>query len=363
MKPWPKRPVGQDGAVSMRTRVFELRQRQLGAWPMLGFVANSMRWPFVSLVLLAVIGTIGYATIEHFAVFSALYMTVITLSTVGYSEVHPLDTAGRTFTIVLIIAGFATLVYAAATMTNLFTSGEALDHLKITRGRRMRQQLDDHVIVVGFGRVGQAAAHAIKEMGIRCLVMDKDSSREAIISAAGHVAMIGDATNEQDLAEAGVSRARSLVAAAELDEINLIVTLTARAMVPQLRIVSRVNEPTWRERMLRAGADVAESPYITYGLSLASAASSEVVLDLHRLPRLGLVTEEIEVRAGSGLVGKSLSQLAAAYGGVLIVGLRRAERFQRWHEYEGPVAPGDVLVALGDNESLLGLASASGERD
>jgi voltage-gated potassium channel len=286
-------------------------------------------------------------------------MTVITLSTVGYEEVHRLDSVGRLFTVGVIITGFGTLVYAAATLSTMYTSGQATVHLHQARGRRMRHAIRDHVIVVGFGRVGQAAAGAVRDLDRPCLVIDRDPALEHEILEAGFLAFTGDATNEADLAEAGIERATALVAAAEDDDINLVVTLTARALRPNLRIVSRVNEAGWRDRIIRAGADVAQSPYRSYGMSLAASALTPAVLEVHSLPVPGLATEEIEVSTGSPLVGRSLSGVGEDNPEIFVIGLRRDRRFQRWHELEGAVAPGDVLVVLGAPEHLWELARRS----
>lgn len=320
------------------------------------FVFHRLRGALLALVILFVAATAGYVGIEHLSILDAAFMTVITLSTVGYGEVQPLDGAGKLFSIGVIVASFVTLVYAAATLTNVYMAGEAAAHLRQSRGRRMRHELSDHVIVVGFGRVGQATARGVVELGKHCLVLESDRRLEAAITEAGCIAMIGDATVEADLAEAGIARAAALIAAAQDDATNLVVTLTARAMYPDLRVVSRVNEETWQDRIERAGADVARSPYRSYGMSLAASAITPSVVEVHLLPLLGLSSEEIHVSAGSSLVGRSLEELVEANQGVLLVGLRREQRFRSWHDFRGPIEPLDVLVALGAPENVRSLA-------
>jgi len=327
-----------------------LAHRSLG-W----FVLYRLRFAIGALITLFVVATCGYV-IDGFSWLDAAFMTVITISTVGYNVVHPLGSGGRIFTIFVITASFGTFVYAATMITELFTSGSAVDHLRESRGRRMRQEMADHVIVVGFGRVGQAVARGLIELGAECLVLERRPELEGAIRAVGCVPMAGDATNETDLAEAGIHRAQALVAAAEQDDVNLVITLTARAVRPDLRIVSRVNEATWRDRIVRAGADVAQSPYPSYGVSLATAALSPRVLDFHALPLLGLGTEEIEVSAGSPYLGRHLGDLSQEHRNVQIIGLRRDRQLQRWTDVEDAIRAGDVLVALGTAESLRSLA-------
>ena len=321
-------------------------------------VIYRLRWPILALVLLFVTATAGYVVIEGYGGMDAAYMTVITLSTVGYGEVHLLDTAGRVFTMAVIVASFASFVYAATTLANLFTSGEALDHIRQAKGRRMRHTLRDHIIVIGFGRVGQAVALGVKQLDRPCLVIDRDPDRAELITEAGLVPLVGDATSEDVLREAGIERAEALVAAADQDDINLIVTLTARSMRRDLRIVARVNEAAWRERMMRAGATVAQSPYLSYGMTLAASAVTPAVMDIHDFPLLGLATEEVAVSPGSGLVGRFLGEVSQAFD-VLVIGLRRDRRLHRWNEVDGPITAGDYLVALGTADRLRALGDAA----
>ncbi len=331
-----------------------LTHRSLG-W----FVLYRLRWALSALVVVCIVGTCGYVIIGNFGWVDAAFMTVITLSTVGYKEVRPLTHGGQIFTIFVIIASFGTFVYAATEITELFTTGSAVGHLQESRGRRMRNEMEGHVIVVGFGRVGQAAAKGLADMGAGCLVMDRNRDVEEAIRDMGCVPMIGDATDESDLVEAGIHRASALVAAAEQDDVNLVITLTARALRQDLRIVSRVNEAGWRDRIMRAGRDVALSPYPSYGVSLATSAISPRVLDFHSLPQLGLGTGEIEISEDSPYAGRQLGDLSRAHSGVHIVGLRRDRHLQRWTDVADEVRPGDVLVALGTPDSLRSLAEGA----
>ncbi len=247
-----------------------LADRSVGA-----LVAFRLRWAIAAMVGVVVAATVAYVVIEEYTWLDALYMTVITLGTIGYGEVEPLTPWGRLLTIGVIIAGFGTLVYTASMLTELFASGEAVQQLRARRRRHLFDQLDDHVIVVGFGRVGQAVIHAVSALGRRCVVMDMNADHEAAITAVGAIQVVGNATDEDDLRRAGIEKAHALVAAADQDSENLVVVLTARSLRPDMRIVSRVNQQTWLRRIKQAGADVAESPYETYGSRLADAALSD----------------------------------------------------------------------------------------
>jgi voltage-gated potassium channel len=187
----------------------------------------------------------------------------------------------------------------------------------------MRDALQHHVIVVGFGRVGQAIVTGLRELGRECVVLDRNAERQDEVKAAGAIEVVGDATSEDDLRKAGIDRADALIAACDTDAENLVVVLTARSARHDLRIVSRVNEAAWSERIKRAGADVAQSPYPSYGMSLAAAATSPAVLDLHDLPLLGLGTEEIEIPAGSPTIGLAPIALTNTHPSATGAGQRR----------------------------------------
>lgn len=238
-------------------------------------VATRVRWAVLAAGVLASVATTGYVAIEHYSWLDAVYMTVITLGTIGFGEVRPLHSSGRIFTIGIVISSFATLVYFASVLTNLFASGEVTQYLRDRRLSRMCADLDQHVIVVGFGRVGQAVVASLKDAGTQCVVMDTNPDHAEVIAIAGAIQVIGDATDETALIEAGIERAAALIAAADQDSENLVVVLTARSMRADLRIVSRVNRESWVPRMRRAGADVAESPYPSYGQTLAAAAVTD----------------------------------------------------------------------------------------
>ena len=327
--------------------------------PLAAWVLYRLRGPLVALLALAAASTIGYMSIEGYGWLDALYMTVITLGTIGYGEVHPLGSGGRLFTIGVIVASFATFVYAVSVLTNVFTSGEATRHFHERRAKKMRDELQDHVIVVGFGRVGQAVVRALREMDRQVVVLDTNEEHRTGIEATGAIQVCGDATNEEHLMRAGIDRAEALVAAADQDSANLVIVLTARAVSPSLRIVSRVNEATWLERIKNAGANVAQSPYDSYGATLAASALSPSVLDLHDLPLLGLGTEEVRVEASSQFLGKSLGDLIEEHVGIYILGLRRDDRLHGWYEVRDPLREGDILVVLGTSEHLSHLAEAS----
>jgi voltage-gated potassium channel len=333
--------------------------RALSDQPLALWILFRLRGPLIALATLGLVATAGYVVIEGYGLIDAVYMTVITLGTIGYGEVHPLGTDGRVFTIGVIIASFATFVYTASVLTSLFTTGDAARHMHERKAKLMRDGLQDHVIVVGFGRVGQAVVRSFHEIAHQCVVIDMNPEHGPAIEQYGAMHVCGDATSEDILGRAGIGRAAAFVAAADKDSSNLLVVLTARAARPDLRIVSRVNEASWLSRIKHAGADVAQSPYDSYGASLAASALSPAVLDLHEFPLLGLGTEEVIVSPASPFVGKRLSEILEAHVGVYVLGLRREQQLHKWHDVDGPVREGDILVVLGTTEHLARLAQAA----
>ncbi|MEO5841649.1 MAG: potassium channel protein [Acidimicrobiales bacterium] len=313
---------------------------------------------FAVMVAVMTVATIGFVVLADYPWFDGLYMSVITLATIGYGEVNPLDTTGRVWAITVIVAGFATFVYAASVLSSVFVSGEFTNAVKARRGERMRQQLQGHVIVVGFGRVGRAVVKGVVNEQRPCIVIDRERTLDSSITEAGVVGLIGDASEESTLRDAGIERAEAIVVAAHDDATNLVVVLTARALNPQLRIVARVNDPAWYDRICRAGAHSALSPYESYGIALAASALDASVVGVQDLPTLGLRAQEFTVLGGSPIVGMSLADFALGHPDVLVVGIRREEGITRWHEIPGPINVDDVIVILGEPNAMARVASA-----
>jgi voltage-gated potassium channel len=320
-------------------------------------VVTRLRWPILSAAGLIAIAAAGYVVVADYSWMDALYMTVITLATVGYGEVQPLTAAGRWWTIVTIIAGFAVFVNATAQLTALLLSGEIRDALEERRRSKMRDRLERHVIVVGYGRVGRATANSIREAGLACAVVEEDTSRADDIIRAGAVFVQGDGRDIETLQAAGIDHAIALSTALD-DPDNLVVIVTARTLRPDLRIVSRVNDIHWSERLRRAGASQLVPVYESAGASIAATALSPEVLAVQELTGLGMRTEEILVPAGSPLAGCDLASVMERDPDLVLIGVRRDDGLTRWHEVQGTLREGDVVVAMGSSASLAELAAS-----
>lgn len=320
-----------------------------------GFLFEKLRWVLLSQVLTLIVATAGFVVFAGLDWFDALYMGVITLGTVGYGEVVPLDTVGRAWAMLVITGGFAVLVYAGAVLTSLLLSGDLRTAFLMQRGERMRKELQNHVIVVGFGRVGRSVVLAILRSGHPCLVVDPDPAKAEAIRAEGALVVVGDGMQEDVLREAGIATARALVAAGPDDPANLVVTLTARALRPDLRVISRVNEVDWQQRMTHAGATAALSPYGDFGAGLAASALGKDVVETHVLSGYGLRSEDIIVGSGSGVIGRHPSDLAREHDDVTILAMRRDAPAGRWRSVEDRIEEGDVLLLMGSDENVAGI--------
>lgn len=220
---------------------------------------------------LLLIGTIGYTLIEDFSVFDAFYMTVITIATVGYGEIHPLGMAGRAFTAFLIITSFATFAYAVSAITRFVTDGEFNRFFKNKRVNAAIEKLNEHVIICGYGRNGRQAAQVFKKHDKRFVVIDLDEKlTTSITHKFSDLVLAGDATQDEILMEAGIMRASALITTLPEDADNLFIVLTARYLNPTLNIISRASDDGSDTKLKIAGADNVIMPDKVGGAHMAS---------------------------------------------------------------------------------------------
>ncbi len=266
----------------------------------------------VALAALLLLGTSGFIALEGMELLNALYMTVITISTVGFGEIKPLSPAGRGFTIGLIVAAAAITLYAASIVTELIISGEWRAQWQRRREQSMLEHLQNHVIVCGYGRVGRHVVHALQAEGIPFAVIDPSAEKIAHLHELGHVALQGNAADELLLRQAGIERARGLVAAVNADAENVFIVLTARGLKPDLQIIARANYEASEPKLLRAGANRVLSPYHITGRRMVTLLVRPEVADfLDEIAHVGneeLVLEQITLAPTSPLVGKTLAQ-------------------------------------------------------
>jgi voltage-gated potassium channel len=318
----------------------------------------------LSLVIgVLVVGTLGYLWLWRGiggTWFDALFMTFTTMTTIGYGEVRPLDSAGRIFTMVIATAGIGAFFY---------TFSVVLDHLvetgvADTRGRRrMERRIEDltgHVIVAGLGRVGRQAALELADAGTLFVTVDPGPAAAHFAEERGYLVLTGDATEDAVLERAGVRRARGLIATTANDATNMYIVLSARVLNPELRIVARAADETSVAKLLRAGADQAISPYAIGGHRLAHLILNPAVVDFFetalKRDRQSLAIEDVALPPTSPVVGRTLEVLALrqATGVSVLAVLRDGSPFAN-PSPDLTLEAGDRLLALGTREQLARL--------
>lgn len=313
-------------------------------------------------------GIVGYMAIERWSFFDALYMTVITLTTVGFMEVHPLSSAGRVFTMILIVTGVASFLLLATSFVEYVIGGSLTGFLRTRRMQQTIGGLSGHFIVCGYGRVGEQVVKDLRLQGKRVVVVEDNQTRVGDVGLH-HPMVVGDATDEGVLARAGIGRAEGLVAATGEDTANIVVTLTARAMNPKLVIVARADSDASEPKLRRAGATHVISPYRIAGRRIATQLLHPSVSDFLDLVMhtgaLELWMKEVAISDGSELVGRTLHEARLREGlgiNVLAVaGLIDGEMITTPPDTY-VVRDGDRLIVLGTNEQLGELARLAATR-
>jgi voltage-gated potassium channel len=230
------------------------------------------RLPAVLLGFFILFGTAGYGVVERWGLLDSFYMTIITISTVGFTEVHPLDTPGRLFTSILIVGGVGTMLYAFGVFAETLSEGHFLEFRRVRRLERKVNALRDHFIVCGYGRIGSQVVSEFETSGHQYVVID--NNRDAIdrLREEDRLHIEADAASEEVLKEAGIEHARALISAVDSDERSVYITLIARAMNPKLWIVARASRAASIRRLELAGANQAVSPYLMAGHRMAEMA-------------------------------------------------------------------------------------------
>ncbi len=317
-----------------------------------------------SLALLGLIlgGTLGYRIIEGWRWLDALYMTVITLATVGFGETYPLSDQGRIFTIALILAGIVCIAYIANRFTEAIIQGYFQHGIRQQRQRRFMEQLSNHYIVCGFGRTGRQVALEFAAEGIPFVVMDADPVSIDLAQQRGYFAIQGDATLDASLFQLGIDRAICLVTALPTDAENLYTVLSAKTLNPCIRTIARANTEEGIQKLQRGGADAVISPYVTGGRRMAAAALRPQVMDfvdgiLTGSDRTYYVEEYLLEPSTCNCLGQSLREARLrSQSGVLVLAIRRRDGTL----IAGPTAEtileaGDLLICMGTAEQLRSL--------
>ena len=329
--------------------------------------------PVFAVALLLVIiagGTLGYIAIEGWGAWDAFYMTIITVTTVGYREVHDLSRAGQAFTVVLLLSGVGAALYTFTLLATVVVEGGLPKRLQRRRHERMLDTITDHFIICGYGRIGSIVAHQFRRQRIPYVVVERSPERLQAAIEDGALGVEADASREDVLKRVGIERARGLIAAVGTDAENVYAVLSARVMRPDLFIIGRAETEDATIKLKRAGADRVISPYQIGGVQIAQTALRPAVVDFMDLAtstdNLELAMEQIPIAPHSVLANRSIveANLRQKYG-VIVIGIQREDRRMEFNpEPDTSIRPGDKLVVLGRPESLkrLDADAAAGKR-
>jgi voltage-gated potassium channel len=311
-------------------------------------------WAVAVFAAVLVVGTVGFQILLGEGWVDSLYRAVVSTTLTGLASAPDSD-AGKIFTIVLLFAGVAVFFYIAGVVVDAITRGVLRDLFGERRRRREIDELRDHVIICGYGRVGRSVAAEFKASGTRFVVVDVTPESVELAHRDGSPVVLGDGTEDDDLERAGIERARGLVASVDSDEKNLYITLSARARRPDLFIAARASNDPAAEKIRLAGANRVVQPYSHAGLQLANLVVKPQVADFLDIvttaggPMPELRFEEIEVTAESGQTGKTLGELdVGGRTGAVVVALRRRDgAFEVTPSDDIRLAEGDIVIGVG----------------
>jgi voltage-gated potassium channel len=311
----------------------------------------------LALAVVTLLGTVGYLLLG-FTPLEAMYQTVTTVATVGFREVKPLTPAGMVFTMVLIVVGVGTVLYNLGVILEAVTEGHLRQFLERRRMDQRIAAMRGHVIICGHGRVGRSAREYLVANGYDVVVVDKDPHRvEGLETDVAHI--VGDVTDDAVLREAGIEHARALVAALETDADTVYLTLSARAMCPDLTIVARARTTDSKHKLVLAGATRAVNPQRIGGRRMAVFALQPDVAEFLEVVMheedVDFRIEQVPVLPGSVLAGRTVGELEVRERtGALLLALRRGpdQPLEPNPAPGTPVPPGAVLIALGTQTEL-----------
>jgi voltage-gated potassium channel len=316
------------------------------------------------IILIIAIGTAGYMAIEGWSLLDSVYMTVTTLTTVGYREVHNLSAKGMVFTIFLIVGGVGTMLYALSTGARVILEGELREIFGRKKLEKKIGEMKDHYIICGYGRMGKIISKELKAEGVKFVVVEK--APESFEEKADVLILKGDATQDHVLKEAGIEKARGLISVLPTDAENLFVVLSARGLNPGLLIVARAVDEDAERKLLRAGATKAISPYHIGGLRMAHTVLKPSVVDFIEFAtqsgNIELQLQEINLQGGSRLIGSTLQECRIGEDlGVIVVAIKQATGDMKFNPtFRSTLKAGDTLIALGEISKLKELEEMAG---
>jgi voltage-gated potassium channel len=313
------------------------------------------------LLMLVTGGTAGFMTIENWRFLDALYMTVITLGTVGFKEVHDLSDGGKMFTMGLILVGVSVLGYIVGSLAQIMFEGQFQRIMGRKKVEKQINALKDHYIICGFGRIGSLICKEFKANELPFVIVEKSVDSVEKLDEEGYLHMRGDATLDETLLKAGIKRAKGLISVVTSDTENVYITLTARGLNPDLYILARSGEEGSDLKLKRAGASKVVSPYIIGGSRMAQSILRPNVVDFIEIAtgseHMDLQMEEISIPSHSAFAGETLvSSGFRKEIGVIIIGIKKAHGKMIFNPHsQAKIDGGDTLIVLGEPQSIAKL--------
>ena len=314
-----------------------------------------------SLSATLLIGTVGFMWVEGWTLFDSLYMSLITLTTVGYGEVHPLSFQGRVFASFLMLVGVTTVFVSIAVMGETLLRLEMTDYFGRKRRDRMLKNISGHYIVCGAGRVGRSVVNELLRSRASVVLIDNRIDRAGWATDKGVITLVGDATKDEILRQARIETAKGLVAAISSDAENVYVTLSAKVLNPDLIIAARASDEQAEEKLRRAGAATVFTPYSFIGHRLAQsmlrphvATFLDVASAFRQSSDLDLEIEQLQIGRASPLASNTLEQLRLAknYGVIVLAVQHKTGVMQFNPPADTSIEAGDVLIAMGERPKL-----------
>jgi voltage-gated potassium channel len=370
----PRRATTRVAPTRIRNRVYETEYQGIDSKPrregeplsaglqgeetrMVSYVP-ALAKALIGIVCVLSLGTVGYRVVEGWPLLESFYMTVITLTTIGFGEVRPLTDQGRVFTIVLIFVGVGMVSYTVVTSTRLIVEGEIHEFLTRRRSMKAVQRIRDHFIICGFGRMGSYICHHLHERHIPFVVVEKTPETQMKIMELGYLMCSGDATEEETLLNSGIQVARGLVAVLDSDAENLYTVLTAREIRPDMEIIARAAEESAHKKLLRAGASRVISPYQIGAMRMLMSILKPTVMTFLEVvtdrTELNVELEEVEVAADSIYCGKRLMETDIRRElNLIIIAIKKRDGSMVFNP--GPdtaIDAQDTLIAMGTQDML-----------
>ena len=317
---------------------------------------------FTILFLILLIGTLGYMRLENWSLLDSLYMTVITITTVGFREIDTVSVAGQVFTIFIIFSGMGIIAYIVGMVAQVMVDLQVRSIIGRTKLGYKIKHIKDHYVICGFGRIGKIICRELNANRIPIVVIDSSPDTGLELEGEGIPFINDDATSEDALIEAGIEKARGLISVVASDADNLFITITARGLNPGGFILARAEEEQTEKKLLRAGADKVFMPYLIGGQKMAQSITRPAVTDFLEFTvhnrDMGLELEELLVGENSKLNGVALMDSGIRQEmNVIFVAIRKKDGEMKFNpSFDTRIESGDTLISLGESGDLVKLA-------